>query len=152
MSVPGELCIIGDFNIHCDLPDLFHTSQLYDVLSALDLKQHMSEPTHSAGHTLDLVITRNDSPHRLGESISVDDIGMCDHFAVRLLTCPQRTARKMRVARPLKNISPDEIASELGSLLSAIGEGLSTDDLLAQFDSKVREVLDEHMRPFVGSL
>ena len=62
-----DRCIIsGDFNLHVDLvhPGVLTNSQareakeFLDMLTSMDFTQHITEPTHKRGHTLDLVITK----------------------------------------------------------------------------------------------
>ena len=52
----GHLLILGDFNIHWDCPEKSDTIHLSDTLA--NLIQHVKEPTHEAGHTIDLAISR----------------------------------------------------------------------------------------------
>ena len=60
VEVREELLIVGDFNIHDDPPN--NESQGFlDILNANGLTQHVTSPTHQKGHTLDLVITREQS-------------------------------------------------------------------------------------------
>lgn len=49
--------ILGDFNLHVDSPTNHSAAEFLDLLDCLHLKQHVGVPTHSKGHTLDLVIT-----------------------------------------------------------------------------------------------
>ena len=51
------LCITGDFNLHIDDPDDTYGCQFSNLLSSYGLVNHVTFPTHQAGHTLDLVIT-----------------------------------------------------------------------------------------------
>ena len=53
------LCITGDFNLHIDDPTDTYGCQFNDLLSSFGLINHITLPTHQAGHTLDLVITQN---------------------------------------------------------------------------------------------
>ena len=55
--VDEMLCITGDFNLHVDNPDDTYGSQFKNLLSSYGLVNHVTFPTHQAGHTLDLVIT-----------------------------------------------------------------------------------------------
>ena len=48
---------LGDFNIHMDLPDDTDCRNMSDLLVSMGLKQHVLQPTHELGHTLDLIIT-----------------------------------------------------------------------------------------------
>ena len=53
------LLIVGDFNIHVDIPRDPNAIRFLDLLSSMGLDQHVDKPTHTSGHTLDLIITRN---------------------------------------------------------------------------------------------
>ena len=55
------------------------SSDFCNLLGSLNLKQHVDKSTRSAGHTLDLLITR-DEP--LAVNISVCDPALTDHFVV----------------------------------------------------------------------
>ena len=59
------LCITGDFNLHIDDPTDTYGCQFSDLLSSCGLVNHITFPTHLAGHTLDLVITRNNQEMNL---------------------------------------------------------------------------------------
>ena len=52
------LLITGDFNIHVDVVGDPVRAKFLDLLEAMDLRQHVTRPTHQSGHTLDLIITR----------------------------------------------------------------------------------------------
>ena len=53
--------IIGDFNYHWNKPDDTNANRLRLLLAGLNFAQHVTEPTHTSGHTLDLVITPRES-------------------------------------------------------------------------------------------
>ena len=53
-----KLVILGDFNIHIDVPSDVDARKLQDLFDCLGLEQHVREPTHTRGHTLDLIISR----------------------------------------------------------------------------------------------
>ena len=55
---PGHMCILGDFNIHMDVNNDSECKQFTSLLASFDLVQHVHGPTHSRGHTLDLIITK----------------------------------------------------------------------------------------------
>jgi len=79
----------GDFNLHLDVfdnPDVMKFNNLLDVHG---LKQHVNEPTHMLGHTLDLFIAR-DSSRLVCDAVAVADPGLTvpsgnysgDHFDI----------------------------------------------------------------------
>ena len=45
------------------------------------MKQHITVPTHIRGHTLDVVITHNESPKII--NIHVDNVEISDHYLVK---------------------------------------------------------------------
>ena len=54
-SSTGKLLIVGDFNLHMEIPSNPDASRFKDLIFSLNLQQHISTPTHEKGHTLDLV-------------------------------------------------------------------------------------------------
>ena len=54
------IVVCGDFSIHVDNTDDINSVRLCELLQSFDCVQHVVEPTHNAGHTLDLVITRSE--------------------------------------------------------------------------------------------
>lgn len=55
----GELLIVGDFSIHVNNSSSDSSAtHFWDLLVSFDLKQWVTLPTHTSGHTLDLTITR----------------------------------------------------------------------------------------------
>ena len=58
ITLPSKLVVLGDFNVHVDRNDNADARKCVDLLSSLNLEQHVHCPTHKHGHTLDLVILR----------------------------------------------------------------------------------------------
>ena len=54
----NEVIITGDFNIHVNDANNSNTKKLMAILDMFNLVQHIKEPTHRHGNTLDLLITR----------------------------------------------------------------------------------------------
>ena len=84
ITTARPLIIVGDFNFHLDNLDDRSAVRFQELLEAFNLVQHVSEPTHKNGHTLDLVITR------VGEEsvrhVQVSDPVISDHGAVHCET------------------------------------------------------------------
>ena len=57
---PNPLPITGDFNFHVDDSGNLEAMRFLDLLNSANLVQHVLEPSHRRGHTLDLIITRRD--------------------------------------------------------------------------------------------
>ena len=76
-----RLLVLGDFNIHLDVPNGIDAVKFLDLLESLRLEQHVTEPTHIFGHRLDLVITRR-TETLLGSTLCSCRY-LSDHSAVR---------------------------------------------------------------------
>ena len=68
--------ILGDLNLHLDDASSQHTITFVSTLEHYGLVQHVHSPTHSRGHTLDVVITRDQCPVR---SVLVEPPVLSDH-------------------------------------------------------------------------
>ena len=85
------LIITGDFNIHMDNPS--DSKQFSELLESISLTQHVHQPTHVIGHTLDLIITRS-SDHILCSDPTTDEL-FSDHFSIScLLSFAEASPRK----------------------------------------------------------
>jgi len=77
---PGALMITGDFNLHVDNKSDPASINFLQLLESFDLKQHVCESTHHSGHTLDLIITRNEED--IIDPVSVTESIISDHNVI----------------------------------------------------------------------
>jgi len=75
----GKLLLLGDFNVHWDIPGDSERKQLATLLNTFGLEQQVQDATHVKGHTLDLVICR--TTDNLVSSCTVSDF-LSDHNAL----------------------------------------------------------------------
>ena len=54
--IPNEILILGDFNIHLDIPGNSNALHFIDMLKDFNLV-HVLESTHENDHLLDLIIS-----------------------------------------------------------------------------------------------
>lgn len=59
--IQEELIVTGDLNFHLDNEEACDTRKFLETLRDHGLVQHIRGPTHNRGHTLDVVITRENS-------------------------------------------------------------------------------------------
>ena len=71
--------MVGDFNCHVDEGGS-HALKFLELLQIFNLEQHVNAPTHSSGHTLDLIITRKDET--VINNLKVFDAVISDHFVL----------------------------------------------------------------------
>ena len=78
----SNLIILGDFNFHwtATKPDS-NTQKFKDLVQSCNLKQIVTEPTHTRGHALDLVFINSDVTV---SSTTIDKLHLSDHFQIRL--------------------------------------------------------------------
>ena len=114
VSSPSELLINGDFNIHVDNSLFSSASNFLACLVTFGLTQHVSFPTHTAGHTLDLLITRS-SFHILSNIKSNDPI-LSDHLAVLstlAISFALRAPHTTKQIRMTKSIDPHLFSQDI---------------------------------------
>lgn len=75
-TASGELLVVGDFNLHVDSSCDVNAVHFGDLIASFDLKQWVTGPTHTSGHTLNLIITRNQC--NLIGNVTVHDPLICD--------------------------------------------------------------------------
>lgn len=68
--IPDYTLLSGDFNFHMDKDNGTNANAFKDILDSAGLTQHVTMPTHRAGHTLDLII---DNHHNKLTKLSVFD-------------------------------------------------------------------------------
>ena len=52
-----RFAIVGDFNIHWNVPSDNNVKRFVDLLESLNIIQRVHAPTHIDGHTIDLILT-----------------------------------------------------------------------------------------------
>ena len=143
-----RLLITGDFNIHvddCSNPD---TQKFLDLLDSFDLQQHVKQPTHRDGHTLDLSITRKSET--LVEDEPTVDLFISDHATVltRLRLSRPGLSLKTTTYRKIKSINLESFHSAIQASSLCDDKQLDTaDDLDAyerEYTTPLSALLDWH--------
>ncbi|KAL6466824.1 hypothetical protein MHYP_G00246280 [Metynnis hypsauchen] len=139
-SSSADVIILGDMNIHVDIPSCRSATEFLQLLDCLNLKQLVVAPTHIRGHTLDLVIT-NSAPLK---NLQVYDLGVSDHKVVsmELLSSVNPSKPKRYICfRNLKKINPAHLAADLQHLSTHFS---SPDEAVEYYNSHLRSLLDHH--------
>ena len=74
-----NVLIADDFNIHMDDENNDFTRDFATVCDEFSLHQHVNAPTHISGHTIDLILTRNN--HGIDVSQTASTL-FSDHYAI----------------------------------------------------------------------
>ncbi|CAG2223690.1 unnamed protein product [Mytilus edulis] len=148
-----ELVITGDLNFHLDNKNNCDTRKFQETLRDHGLVQHVRGPTHNHGHTLDVVITRENSLI-LKTVPSVQDPSLCDRkgnpsgdhlalFSALEISKPPRE-RKEVTYRKLRNISTDDIIHDLVNSEIFQNQERPLEDLVNLYSTELSSILDKH--------
>ena len=94
----SNIIVVGDLNIHLDNLLNLDTVKFTSILESCGMRQHVTGATHVAGHTLDVVITRDTDTSV--SHVEISDPGLPDnsgktsrdHFAVVFKACAAKPA------------------------------------------------------------
>jgi len=149
-ALPERVVIVGDFNLHVDVPNDKPAAGFISKVEAFGYSQLVSGPTHSKrkkttdrGHTLDLVLARKVDDFVY--DVSVGDF-VSDH---RLVTCllrarsPSWPVSTVQV-RSLKSINMESFMADIQDLPLIQSPADSLEGLVQQYDHGLRSVLDKH--------
>ena len=145
-TVPEHLIFIGDFNVHMDDPTNSDAAKFADLLDSAGLIQRVTGATHKRGHTLDLLIHREDDTILAGNIDIVSDLSS-DHFAI---VCPLAMAKPkpsklILKCRNLRRIDMKVFRSDiLNSSLHSATKTCDTNALTMQYNSIMCNLIDKH--------
>ena len=146
ISIPCEILILGDFNVHFDVADDRFASAFRDLLDTAGLRQGVTEKTHKSGHILDLMISRHAS-NTISGRVRVHPGTPSDHHAVncRLNLFPPRAPRKTIQYRKIRQIVVDDFKRDIeSSSVIANPSACDLDSLVDQFNAVLQDLLDKH--------
>ena len=138
----ANVVILGDMNIHVDIPSCHSASEFLQLLDCVNLTQHVDVPTHTRGHTLDLVITDSAAPIN---KLCVYDLGVSDHMAVSMEMSfhpPHSRPKRQICFRNIKNINLDALALDLQHLAPPTLSSVS--DSVDYYNKTLSGLLDVH--------
>ena len=134
--------IMGDFNFHVE--DIKYSKNLAfkDLLQSFGLIQHVGCPTYQSGHTLDLIITKEEDT--LCVSDPVDKFYISDHSFVHSeirINKPQVIRRAIRTRR-MRNVEENEIKKKLEGIGEMIERESSIGKAVGMFNDRVKALFD----------
>lgn len=111
--------------------------EFINILNYMDFTQHVTGPTHSHGHTLDLVIT-----HGLTVDVSsIVDMAMSDHYCVFFFGTAQKNTERLVKKRCLT----PEVSANVMTCLESIPAVIlpsSYDDLVNHLTTRLKTTID----------
>ena len=143
-----KMIMLGDFNFHVDVPADPDANKFLNILDSFNLRQHIHEPTHISGHTLDLVITNVLDESSAVSNIVVDQPGLSDHHCVQfyLNTLKPGPTRQTIQYRKTKSVNISDIKEDIivSKLEDTIKNALTLDEKITVFNNTITEIMDKH--------
>ena len=118
-----RFAIVGDFNIHWDVPSDNNVKRFADLLESLNIIQHVHAATHIDGHTIDLILTPSGN---YGITSTKTTLLLSHHLWVECLVDMEKPVvpRKTITYRKYKAINKPAFCSDIASSLpTAISSG-----------------------------
>ena len=144
-TYPGKLVVLGDFNIHVDSPSSPTVRQFLDLIESHRLTQHIHEPTHEEGHTLDLVRSKYDD--KLISNIEILHSLVSDHHSVCFdanINHPPCEHIPSSFTRDYRHLDEQVFAHQLKEAISIPSDDVPAEDIWKQYCSAIADTLDEH--------
>ena len=130
---------------HVDNTEDKDAAAFNSLLSSYGLKQHLEVPTHSRGHTLDLLITR--TTESFIQSVDVRDMLMSDHFWVHcMVDCTKPGVIQKQVKyRNIKKIDTKSFNDDIAKSSLAYPENFTDiTHLVKTYNAVLSDLLDKH--------
>ena len=145
VTQPAHLIVVGDFNVHVDVSSDREAQALSDSLSSFGLLQHVAQPTHRSGHTLDLVI--GNALNSIITSCDAQDCGFPDHFPVFMCVRAHRPADPKTVItyRKTRNITRDMLQASISSssLSRDPVDDASLADMISTYQDGLKDIMND---------
>ena len=143
VTYSAYLIIAGDVNIHLDNQGLNMTKDFNQILKDFDLCQTVKEPTHVAGHILDVVIVRRGST---SIDVTVDPPMISDHSLITVGIGDDKDILRPRnvSACRCKNFNTDEFKNDLAISDLLINPPDEAQSLLFGYNKTLTDLLDKH--------
>jgi hypothetical protein len=139
-----NIILSGDINIHTENREDYNKKCLDEFLVTFGLVQHITSPTHTSGHTLDVII--NDESDNLLVTELEDGWTLSDHHFVkaRINLKKPDIVRKQVKLRKIKNIDEVQWKNDLDKVVADCMTIESPQELFDKYNSDLASLLDKH--------
>ena len=144
MTIEAPLLIAGDFNIHVNKQLDNDCDSFLDILSSMNLQQHINFPTHISGNTLDLLVIRTLDSDIIKEI--QPDIYFSDHCSIlfSINISKPRLSRKKVTFRKTKAINTTTFVADLSATKLCQHLPSELDKLVDCYNTTLADLLDHH--------
>ncbi|XP_071149246.1 uncharacterized protein [Mytilus edulis] len=151
--IPNELLITGDLNFHLDNVNASDTRKFNETILDHGLVQHVHGPTHNKGHTLDVVITRDNSiilqtSHFIKDPCLFDQNGNLsgDHLALFTSLKISKSPKQPHTvsSRKLSDIKSTDFIQDLNSYKIVQNREGSVENIVNLYNTELSSIVDRH--------
>ena len=136
--------LLGDFNIHVDDPSDRFALQFLSGIDSLGFTQHINEPTHQAGHTIDLLLTK-------AQVDVIRDVKLLsslpsDHSALLAsvnLARPQNPKKEVSF-RKFRSIDMDSLRADINRSFHPLPVSQCPSEMVHHYNSRLNTLVDKH--------
>jgi exonuclease III len=134
----------GDYNIRMNVDNDSDKYKFGEILTMFSLTQHVKVPTHQAGNTLDLIITR-DSDNICLDSPKADFL-ISDHMAIITTLRIQRPPVQFKElqTRHFNAINSADFINDITCFVNRCVNIHDIDDLAVEYNNSLRQIMDKH--------
>ena len=135
--------IAGDINIHVET-DESPSVKFHEIINIFDLKQHVTGPTHIKGHTIDIVITRNNKS--TVENVVITKYNLNHHFLIDFLYNAELSESTMKTItyRNVKKVNSLNFSKDVQDKLSTIPQSQDMKETITNYNRAMTSVMDKH--------
>ena len=140
----SNIIIMGDINVHLDASTDTIATQFSSLLSAHNLVQVVQSPTHTAGHTLDVVIVRSELQVA---AINVHPPVLSDHSMIEVefeLRCIQHYSSTYCMKRPWRTFDYAAFERDLEQSSLVCSTPTDVNELFSAYNDTLASLLDAH--------
>jgi exonuclease III len=140
----GSLIIAGDFNIHVNDKSDSTARDFISLIESFNLQQRVQQATHSAGHTLDLVLSRCDES--VVHTVTVHDVSISDHSTVMCKLNFERPSflKKQVTSRKIKAININSLVDDIEQSQIFNHDISCINEMADIYNSELSRIVDHH--------
>ena len=135
--------IAGDVNIHVETNDLY-AKRFHELLDLYNVKQHIDKPTHTDGHTLDVVLTPNKKDYLDG--ITITSLDLSDHYLVDFEANVKKKMHQIKLIkyRPTKTVEMEKFCKDVTEKLGALPPTNDLGSRVRSYNEVLRDIVDDY--------
>jgi hypothetical protein len=143
LMIKEPVLIVGDINIHMEDEENVAKQNMDDMLASKGLVQHVTEATHSAGHILDVVITREVDDLEVQKPTVGDFIS--DHKIISTVINKSRdkTRKETIRYRKWKDIDDAEMGTDLEKRCANLKNMSNLNYLVQMYSASMKDCVDK---------